>query len=383
MGDPRSGFITGLGRAGISRRGFLKGCAALAAACGLGAAEAPRLAAALAEARRQSVVWLSFQECTGCTESLTRAAEPTLEQFLLRYLSLDYHHTLQAASGEAAEAARRAALAAARGSGLLVVDGTVPEGFAGAACTIAGESALTLLRECMAAAKWVVAVGSCAAFGGLPAARPDPTGARSVAELMAAGKVPRRTLVNVPGCPPVPEVMAGVLAWLLAHGSPPPLDDLQRPLLYYGETVHDRCARLPHYRAGRFAQRFDDEGARRGWCLRDLGCRGPQTHNACSRLRWNLDTANPMEAGHPCIGCAEPGFWDRDGFYERVAASGATGGRDLYMQQCAGCHGSEPAFRTAPERIPDLLDSGAVRAHRFELDAESQAALKDYLQQFR
>ncbi len=101
---------------GISRRSFLKFCAATASMMAMSPAMIPKIAHALENARRPSVIWLSFQECTGCTESLTRAHTPTVESLIFDTISLDYHHTLQAAAGHAAEAAREAAMEENSGS---------------------------------------------------------------------------------------------------------------------------------------------------------------------------------------------------------------------------------------------------------------------------
>lgn len=376
----------------ISRRAFLKFCAVTASLLALPPGAAALIEQGLSLRRRLPMVWLSFQECTGCTESLTRSSAPTMEQLLFDLVSLDYHHTLQAASGEAAEAARESTLKAHAGKLVVVVDGSVPTALEGACSTIAGESNLSLLRRCVAAAESVIAVGTCAGFGGLPAAAPNPTGAMGIGELMDSGLVPRRPLVNLPGCPPIPEAMSAVLAHRVAFGRFPPLDDLGRPLAFYGETVHDRCARRGHYEAGRFAKTFDDAGARAGWCLLELGCKGPVTGNACSTVRWN-GVGNPIESGHPCLGCSEPGFWDRGSFYaQRVpaAATVSTADTDLrrgeavYARTCAECHGSQPSrLKAAPEQIPDLLRAGKVRAHRFRLDEADLQALVDYLKTTR
>lgn len=370
-------------RTALSRRAFLKFCALTASLLALPAGTTRVMAEALSRARRMPVIWLSFQECTGCTESLTRSSAPSIEHLLFELISLDYHHTLQAAAGEAAEAARERTLKDYTGRLLLVVDGSVPTAMNGACSTIAGESNLSLLARCVAAAEAVVAVGTCAAFGGLPAAAPNPTGARSVGELMEAGRVPRKPLVNLPGCPPIPEVISAVLAYRVAFGNFPELDDQYRPLSLFGESVHERCSRRGHYEAGRFAKRFDDEGARNGWCLFELGCKGPTTHNACATLKWNGGTSNPIESGHPCIGCAEPGFWDHGSFYAQTTpAAGAESGRALYEGNCVYCHGGEPAkLSTPPDGVPELLRSGSVRAHRFELDDADLRALVEFLKE--
>jgi len=377
---------------GLSRRAFLKFCALTASLLALPPSAAPILAEALIRARRLPVVWLSFQECTGCTESLTRSSAPSIERLLFELISLDYHHTLQAAAGAAAEQARETVLKEAAGRLLLVVDGSVPTALGGACSTIAGETNLSLLTRCLEAAEAVLAVGTCASFGGLAAAAPNPTGAMGIAELMQRGLVPRRPLVNLPGCPPIPEVISAVLAHRVAFGSFPALDAQGRPLAFYGETVHDRCSRRGHYEAGRFAKTFDDIGARSGWCLLELGCKGPLTHNACSTLRWN-GVSNPVESGHPCLGCSEAGFWDRGSFYKPLPTviapttpgdSSANRGEVIYDSNCVYCHDADPAsLKTPPDDVPALLRSGKIRSHRFTLEDADMQALVDYLKEAR
>ena len=302
-----------LRRQGISRRGFLKFCATTASLMALSPAMIPRIAKALENARRPSVIWLSFQECTGCTESLTRSHAPTVEGLIFDAISLDYHHTLQAAAGDAAEAAREEAMHENYGNYVLVVDGSIPLGNPGYS-TIAGVSNVDMLKEAAAGAVAIIAVGSCSAFGGLPNADPNPTGAVAVQDIITD-----KPVVNVPGCPPIPVVITGVLAHFLTFGGLPELDQLGRPVAFYGQSIHDRCYRRPFYDKGQFAETFDDEGAKKGWCLYKLGCKGPTTYNACAVTKWNDGTSFPIEAGHPCLGCSEPKFWDGGGFYEALS----------------------------------------------------------------
>jgi hydrogenase small subunit len=290
------------------------------------------IATALEQARRPSVIWLSFQECTGCTESLTRSHSPTIENLILDVVSLDYHHTLQAASGDAAEEARMQAMEANHGNYLVVVDGSLPGpdsnmGYS----TIAGHSNYDILMETVEGAAAVVAVGSCAAFGGLPHARPNPTGAVAVQDLMTD-----KPVVNVPGCPPVPTVISGLLAHYLTFGGLPELDSYNRPLAFFGQSIHDRCYRRPFYDKGLFAETFDDEGAKKGWCLYRLGCKGPSTYNACATMRWNAGTSWPIESGHPCLGCSEPDFWDAGSFYQALSIPSGSSGSTLAAAGVAG-----------------------------------------------
>jgi hydrogenase small subunit len=314
---------------GVSRRSFLKFCATTASMMALPPTMIPVIAATLEKARRPSVIWLSFQECTGCTESITRSHAATIEDLIFDTISLDYHHTLQAASGDAAEHAREVAMEENHGKYILVVDGSIPTANAGYS-TIAGISNKDMLMEAAAGAAAIVAVGSCASFGGIPKADPNPTGAVSVAEL-----IKDKPIVNVPGCPPIPAVITGVLVQFLTFGLPK-LDHLGRPAAFYGQSIHDRCYRRPFYDKGLFAETFDDEGAKKGWCLFKLGCKGPTTYNACATTKWNDGTSFPIESGHPCLGCSEPDFWDAGSFYKALSTPTETIGRTAVYAAGAG-----------------------------------------------
>ena len=313
---------------GVSRRGFLKFCSATASLMALPPSALAQVADSLAAARRPSVIWLSFQECTGCTESLTRSHAPTVESLIFDAISLDYHHTLQAAAGHRAEEARMAAMEENKGNYLVAVDGSIPIGNP-AFSTIAGISNLDMLKETVEHAAAVVAVGTCAAYGGVPHAYPNPTGAVPVSEIITD-----KPIINVPGCPPIPVVITGVLAQFLTFGTIPELDSLGRPTAFFGQNIHDRCYRRPFYERGEFAETFDDEGARKGWCLYKLGCKGPTTYNACATLKWNEGASFPIQSGHGCIGCSEPDFWDKGGFYDPISA-GLWGSREQLLGAAA------------------------------------------------
>lgn len=302
---------TSLARSGISRRSFLKFCTAMASLMALPPSAAYAMADALNRAQRQSVIWLSFQECTGCVESLTRSFDPTLEQMIFEMISLDYQHTLQAASGEAAESAREQAMKSSWGKYLLIVDGSIPTKDGGVYSTVAGVSNYDMLVETAKGAAAIVAVGTCSAYGGIPHANPNPTGAVSVSDI-----IKDKPIMNVPGCPPIPSVIAGTLAYFVTYGKLPELDHLGRPKVFFADTIHDRCYRRPFYDQGKFAKTFDDEGARNGWCLYELGCKGPTTYNACATIKWNGGVSFPIESGHGCLGCSEPNFWDKGSFYQ-------------------------------------------------------------------
>lgn len=313
MSEKKQVLASELRRHGISRRTFLKFCTSMASAMALTPAAATEMAEKLATVKRQSVIWLSFQECTGCTEAITRSHKPSLENLIFDFVSLDYHHTLQAASGSAAEEAREQAMHENAGKYILIVDGAIPVKDDGVYSTIAGMTNLDMLQQVAKDAAAIVAVGTCATYGGLPKASPNPTGAVSVSDI-----IDDKPIINIPGCPPIPVVMTGVLAHVLTFGIPE-LDGLGRPKAFYGDSIHDRCYRRPFYDRGEFAKSFDDEGARKGWCLYELGCKGPTTHNACATVKWNNGTSFPIQSGHGCMGCSEPDFWDAGGFYKALS----------------------------------------------------------------
>jgi len=299
---------------GVSRRGFLKFCAATASMMALPPTMVSKVAAAIENARRPSVIWLPFQECTGCTESLTRSHSPTVEGLIFDAISLDYHETLMAAAGDQAEAAMHAAMEENYGNYLLLVDGSIPmkETYYGCA---AGKTHYDTLVEAAAGAAAIVAIGTCAAYGGIPKANPNPTGAVGVGEI-----IKDKPIINVSGCPPIPVVITGVLAHYLTFGTIPELDAFGRPTAFFGQNIHDRCYRRPFYERGEFAETFDDEGAKKGYCLYKLGCKGPITYNACATVKWNAGTSFPIQSGHGCIGCSEPDFWDKGSFYRPLSA---------------------------------------------------------------
>jgi len=313
--DPNlsEGFLEKLRAHNVSRRRFLAYCAGLTSLLALPVSFTASVAEALAATDRPRVIWLEFQDCTGCTESFLRSDDPDVGELILDLISLDYHETLMAAAGDQAEAAKAAAIASP--GYLLVVEGSIPSGDGGGACTIAGRAATDLLAEAAKGAGGIIAVGTCATFGGIPRARPNPTSAAGVGDFVSG--VP---LVNVSGCPPIADNITATIAHYLSFGSLPATDGLNRPLFAYGDRIHDDCPRRAHYDAGQFALAFGDEGHADGWCLYRLGCKGPNTFNNCPSIRWNSGTSWPVQAGHGCIGCSQPEFWDTmTPFYSALA----------------------------------------------------------------
>jgi hydrogenase small subunit len=306
---------------GISRREFLEFCGGLAAVLGLESLYVPRIAYALENLKRPSVVWIQLQECTGCVESVLRTAEPTIGNLVLDLVSLDYSHTLMAAAGSAAEGALQAAMKANKGSYILVVTGSVPLEADGIYTTIGGRTAKTILEEAAGGAAAVIAIGACAHWGSVQAARPNPTGAVGVSAI-----VKDRPVVNIAGCPPIGDVVTATIVHYLTFGRLPATDAEGRPLFAYGARIHDQCPRRANFDAGQYVEVFDDEAARKGWCLYHVGCKGPATFSPCPIFQWNTRTSWPIGAGHPCIGCTEPRFWDTmTPFYDRLPDVGGFG----------------------------------------------------------
>ncbi len=299
---------------GYSRRDFVRFCSQAAALAGLTDLGLPTIVRALEKKPRPPVAWLHFQECTCCSESFIRSSHPIVADVVLDLLSLDYTQTLQAAAGFQAEKCLEDTIKKYAGQYILLVEGAVPLKDGGIYCTIAGRTAKQILEEASAQAAAVIAWGSCASNGCIQAASPNPTGATPV------HKVISKPVINVPGCPPIGDVMTAVVAHLLVLGRAPELDGQGRPKEFYGRRVHDTCYRRAYYDAGLFVQSWDDDHARNGYCLYKMGCRGPVTYNACSVTRWNNGVSYPIQSGHGCIGCSEANFWDNGPFYRHLPA---------------------------------------------------------------
>jgi hydrogenase small subunit len=295
-----------LSQAGVSRRAFLEFCTELMVAAPFGLAltegvTAELVAFEVTRARRPSVIWLAFQDCTGCSETLLRPSKPDLWEVILNVISLDYHETLMAGAGAQAEKCLHDAVEQNDGQFVLVVEGSIPEKEQGIYMRIAGKPAVQMLREIGPKAAAIVAIGSCAAWGGIPSAGENPTGATGV-DTIIKGK----PIVNLPGCPPNVYTFLGTVLQYARYGKLPALDAQKRPLFAYDRTIHDHCPRRAHFDAGRFAMQYGDQGHREGWCLYQLGCKGPDTHAGCSTRHFNeIPDAWPIGVGAPCMGCTE------------------------------------------------------------------------------
>jgi hydrogenase small subunit len=303
----RSDFTDELERRGVTRREFLRFCGVMASVLALPRSAVGAIAEAIASGEKPTLVWLEFQDCAGNTESFLRAGRPTAADIVLDLLSIDYHETIMAAAGHRAEQALAGVVEKKRGAFIAVVEGSIPTGAGGAYCTIGGRAAVDIAREVCGAAAATIAIGTCASFGGIPAAAPNPTGALSVADAVPG----LGTLIHLPACPANGENLAALIVHYLTYQRWPALDALRRPLFAYGKSIHDGCERRAHFDAGQYVEAWGDAAHRDGQCLYKMGCKGPVTYQNCPEVGWNDGTNWPIGCGHPCVGCAEPNFWDR------------------------------------------------------------------------
>jgi len=305
-------FYERLAQRGVTRRDFMKYCTFLTAAMGLSSSFVPKVAEVFAAPKqRPPVIWLHFGECTGCSEATLRTQYPYIDDLVLEIISLEYHETVMAAAGQQAEDQLHMAVKKYDGQFICVVEGAIATKFDGGYGKIGGRTFLEIAQEVVPKAAGVISIGSCACFGNIQAAAPNPGGYKGVGEVLGIQPI------NIAGCPPNPVNFVGTVVNYLLLGKLPATDSLGRPLFAYGKTIHDQCPRRAHFENGEFVEQFDDEGARLGWCLYAMGCRGPETFNNCPVAKFNDGTSWPVQAGAPCIGCSEPDFWDNfTPFYE-------------------------------------------------------------------
>jgi quinone-reactive Ni/Fe-hydrogenase small subunit len=309
----RMDFSKSLEEEGVDRRDFLKWASAATAMLMLPASFTPLVAEAAVLMNRVPVVWIELQDCAGNSEALLRSDGPQIDEIILDIISLEFHETLMAPSGHQAEKQLEEAIEHFKGKYLLFVEGSVPMGIDGHFGTIGakGETFIDHLHRLSEDAAAVVAVGSCATFGGIPAAAPNPTDAKGVMDVVHG-----KPIINIPACPANPSNMVGVILHYVLTGGIPELDSLLRPKFAFGYRIHDNCERRAHFDAGEYVEEWGDEGAKNNFCLYKVGCKGPMTFNNCSIIRYNEGVNWPVGVGRGCIGCSEPDFWDKYA-YER------------------------------------------------------------------
>lgn len=292
-----------LAHKGISRRSFMKFCGASAVMLGLSEAFAPRIAEAVVKAsQRPSVVWLKFQECTGCTESFIKAVNPTAAQVILDIISLDFHETIMAAAGDQAEEALWETVK--HGNFIAVVEGSVPTKIPHA-LFIRDKTGLEIAKEVCEKAIATICVGNCSSFGNVQAAKPNPTGAKGIGDALGI------KTVNLSTCPVNPEWVTSTILHYLVYKKLPKLDAYGRPVMFFNQTIHDNCPRRAHFDEGRFVEEIGTDAERERYCLYKIGCKGPKTYANCPKVLWNDRVSWCIGSGGLCIGCAEPNFWDQ------------------------------------------------------------------------
>lgn len=272
------------------------------------------------------VIYLQMSACTGCAVSMLNAASPTIKNMLIDqlipgvHINLVFHPTVMAAAGDMAIEVMEKTARKEKGGYVLVAEGAVSmdtNSVYGAVGERNGKPVTMLQRvtELAKDALAIISLGTCASFGGIPAAKPNPTKCTSVQKALEAQGI-KKPLINVPGCPPHPDWFLGTVASILLNGLPKAedLDDFLRPKLFYGMLIHENCPRRASFDEGKFAKKFGDEG-----CLYELGCKGPITHADCPTRRWNNGTNWVIGAGAPCNGCTQPEFPDETSpFYEKL-----------------------------------------------------------------
>jgi hydrogenase small subunit len=257
------------------------------------------------------VVWLATAACTGCSVSLLNSASPTIKNLLIDqvvpgvHVNLRFHATIMAGAGEPALGVLEETAKEKKDGYVLVVEGAIPT-VGGAVYGAIGErdgkpvSMEDRVVEMARDAQAILAVGTCASFGGIPAAAPNPTGCKPVSKVLEERGI-SKPLVNIPGCPPHPDWFVGTVASIILNGLPKAedLDDNLRPLAFYGKLIHENCPRRAYFDEGKFAKKPGDEG-----------CKGPITYADCPLRRWNNGTNWVIGAGAPCNGCTQPEFPD-------------------------------------------------------------------------
>jgi len=308
--------------ASISRRAFLKYCGGIAATLGLSQTMVPRIVEALTNDSRPPVVWLHFSECTGCSEAFLRASDPGVADILFDVLNVTYHETIQVACGDKAELNRNDTVANHAGEFICVVEGSIPTADGGVYGMVGGRTMLDIARSVIPQAKHTICFGTCAAYGGLAAAAPNPTGAKGVSDALGI------STINITGCPPHPMNLVACITSYLLNGQMPPLRSDGRPHFCHGERVHSNCP-VPH------------------GCMQGYNCKGPSTYNNCHQQPYN-EQSWCVQVEHQCIGCSEPGFWDNNApFYNPMWMSmlhtyrrEATAHENQTTASCTPCHGS-------------------------------------------
>ncbi|MDR1413292.1 MAG: hydrogenase small subunit [Actinomycetes bacterium] len=367
MAESQGAFYERLAGRGVSRRDFLKFCGSVAALLGLSQTWAATIATKVAEAAESGLypaLWLNGGGCTGCSESIAQSADPSVAEIVLDILSLNYIETLMMAMGADADEAIISTAEEHEGNFILLYEGAIMEGWDGNALRIAGKPSVEQVKEVAAKAAACISVGSCAVDGGLVRSYPNPSKATGLAPFLQKEGI-STPVINLPGCPANPEHIVAIVVDALILGTLEngkildKLDEFGRPKYLFGQTIHDNCPRRGHFENGEFVYEFGTEEEAKGYCLYPVGCKGPQTQTTCPVTRWNGQTSWCVEAGAPCIGCAQYNWVDNSTpFLGRV--------RPVGRGKLGGPSGVDPAWAAAA--VGGVVAVGLV-AHGFGMKA--------------
>lgn len=245
-------------------------------------------------------VWMEANGCTGNIISFLNADKPDVTYFLEQMVSLKFSPSLMQAQGEVAY---EEFLEVLETDFILGVEGAITnmdDGFYNIFATYKGRRIPTAEAINLAAqkAKAIIAIGTCASFGGISAARPNPTGCISL------GKFLKREVINIPGCPANPLWVMGTIASIILYKKVE-IDEKGRPILFFRETNHTNCGRRSYFDNKIYAEKLGEKQ-----CMLKVGCKGPITKAYCPLGRWNSRINWPVDANTPCIGCANEFFPD-------------------------------------------------------------------------
>jgi len=275
--------------------------------------------------RKYPIVWIQGAGCTGCSISILNSVSPRIQNLLLdelvpgHRLNLLFHATIMAGQGEPVIKVLKDTEKNRKGGYILVVEGAIPTAQGGIYGSIGERDGkhLTILQsvqELGRNALLTISLGTCSAFGGIPAAESNPTLCKGVKDIFDEKQIDT-PVINVPGCPPHPDWFVGTVSAILFSGIQAlDLDDLARPRLFYGKLIHENCPRRADFDKGKFAKVLGDAG-----CMYELGCKGHYTYADCPLRQWNNGVSWCVKAGSPCLGCVEPEFPDGTSpMYEKV-----------------------------------------------------------------
>lgn len=288
----------------------------------LSGAVLPAVRSPFGDSQKLPVIWLETADSGDNNIAFMNSTYPYLHQVFTDMIDLLYSNTFMAAQGSEALRLLYGAARDFAGAYVLVVEGAVPTADGGIYTVVAraGRRDITAweaVSRLGRAARYIIALGTCASFGGATAAAPNLTGSVPVSAVL------NRQVIHVSGCPVNPDWFVGTLAHLLLYGKPE-LDSLNRPKLFYGDTIHRYCQRRSYFDKGELAAALGDKE-----CMFSQGCVGPRTGADCPYRQWTNHVSWPVKVNTPCIGCTNADFPDGSTpFFRPLPDKGKTGPSD-------------------------------------------------------